>query len=74
MIEKIFCDANILLDLIDIDRGNLEKNQEIDLYRFTSGCHPLYQLRYFKQYLLCCEKKDAKRDFDSGNAAFTGYF
>ncbi len=29
MIEKIFCDANILLDLIDIDRGNLEKTRRL---------------------------------------------
>ena len=29
MISKIFCDANILLDLIDIDRANLEKSRKL---------------------------------------------
>ena len=37
MIKKIFLDANIILDLIDIDRGNLEKTRAFILRALKEG-------------------------------------
>ncbi len=37
MIKKVFLDANIILDLIDIDRGNLEKTRAFVLRAFEKG-------------------------------------
>ncbi len=52
MINRIFFDANIILDLIDIDRGNLEQARELvhtaltyDITLFTS-CDILSNIYY----------------------------
>ncbi len=37
MIKKIFLDANIILDMIDIDRGNLEKTRAFVLCALEKG-------------------------------------